>query len=781
MADSTDTKKYLIDIQSNLDKYIKETVESKKRVEELNAQQKELKKSVGENSVAYQTNAAALRDAQKELSNNKKMVDTLTLANNAQKGSYEELYRTWQVAQTQLKLNGDMYTMNAKGVMELNQKYVESKNAVEQAKRGLDAFGKGVADNRLNVGNYSEAIEGAIGKFTAIPGPVGAAATAVKGFGASLKALLLNPVGLAIAAVAAAVTALISVFKNFQPIVEAIERAMSGLQAVFSTIKNIVIGLTTAQENLTESMVGLGNSMRIAYDEGVKWKRLQQELEDATNINAVADAKRKTQIDELLLASRNRTKSEAERMQLIEQALVIEGEQFNERKKLADGEVKLQQDKMTAGKRFTDEEKKMLDEYGVRYAVWIAQKKDVTDKEIKSLSDALVRQEQINNESVSLREKAQNRMDQLQDKEDAKKEKQISEEEKQRQEREKKQQAHLDRMAKIQDDNIKLMFLEAGKDDEKRKAALKAQYDFEVSQKGLSNTEKLILEKEYDNAIFAIEQERVKKSQENLQKEVDDYTKQQEEFKRQDQEMADWKANDDATKFEYQRMQNEGNLEALNQILDQEYNALLQSAEYESMTYNQRILAEEQYNKTKKELSQTRKDIHLLELNMIGGLLGTLGGLFGKQTIAAKALSIAQGTISSIAAGLKAMEELPVGSGPLLRFLTLASVIAAGLVQVKNIVAVKVPGGDSGSSPSLPTAISASAPAQRNFAQQTGSTMFTQPILTQTQLNAIPNQNPLTAEQIANAIAKLPAPRVTVEDINARNAEVKKVEVMATI
>jgi hypothetical protein len=48
-------------------------------------------------------------------------------------------------------------------------------------------------------------------------------------------------------------------------------------------------------------------------------------------------------------------------------------------------------------------------------------------------------------------------------------------------------------------------------------------------------------------------------------------------------------------------------------------------------------------------------------------------------------------------------------------------------------------------------------------------------------LNALPNQNLLTAEQIALAVSKLPAPIVTVEDINAKTSAVQKVEVRANI
>lgn len=127
------------------------------------------------------------------------------------------------------------------------------------------------------------------------------------------------------------------------------------------------------------------------------------------------------------------------------------------------------------------------------------------------------------------------------------------------------------------------------------------------------------------------------------------------------------------------------------------------------------------------------------------------------------------------------MAELPLGSGPVLRFLTLASIIAAGLLQVKNILAVKVPGGGGGASISAPTSITASAPVQRMLAQPVGATIFTQPTLTQPQLNALPNEPSLTAQDIADAISRIPAPIVTVEDINAKTQSMNKINVRANI
>jgi hypothetical protein len=75
----------------------------------------------------------------------------------------------------------------------------------------------------------------------------------------------------------------------------------------------------------------------------------------------------------------------------------------------------------------------------------------------------------------------------------------------------------------------------------------------------------------------------------------------------------------------------------------------------------------------------------------------------------------------------------------------------------------------------VPTSI----PTQRSTAS--GANLFTQPQFTQQQLNAIPNQGGLTNDGIIEAFKSMPAPIVTVEDINARSNQVIKVEQRANI
>jgi hypothetical protein len=213
-------------------------------------------------------------------------------------------------------------------------------------------------------------------------------------------------------------------------------------------------------------------------------------------------------------------------------------------------------------------------------------------------------------------------------------------------------------------------------------------------------------------------------------------------------------------------------------LLDKEYIIYKNSAEFKLLTDNQKLVAEQKYTDAKIQLTKLRQQAELRELELTADIFGSLSELSGKQTVANKAFAIAQALINTYLAGVKAMAELPIGAGPVLRFLTLAAVIAAGLVQVKNILAVDTSGKTAAA---IPSAISSAAPTQKAYASQVGSTVLNQPVLTQAQLNTLPNQNLLTAADIANALKNMPAPIVTVEDINAKIRDVQKVNVRANI
>lgn len=126
-----------------------------------------------------------------------------------------------------------------------------------------------------------------------------------------------------------------------------------------------------------------------------------------------------------------------------------------------------------------------------------------------------------------------------------------------------------------------------------------------------------------------------------------------------------------------------------------------------------------------KELDKASLDSKLTQLNTVGTALGSFSQLAGEQTVAGKALAVAQATISAITGAVQsftAMSSIPI-VGPALGAVAAAGALAAGYANVKKIIAVKVPGQSSGGSISAPSLASAVAPviSANDLNQSTGT------------------------------------------------------------
>jgi predicted nucleic acid-binding Zn-ribbon protein len=173
------------------------------------------------------------------------------------------------------------------------------------------------------------------------------------------------------------------------------------------------------------------------------------------------------------------------------------------------------------------------------------------------------------------------------------------------------------------------------------------------------------------------------------------------------------------------------------------------------------------------------------KLALQGDFAGNLAIIFGENTAIGKAAAVAQTTIATYTAAMEAYKSV-VGVpivGPALAVVAAGAAIATGLKSVKKILAVDsgLPGDSTGASTGLPTSIVTTPVAQRAFSNPVPSSFFTQQQLSQSELNAAQPGNLLTAADIAQAIAELPPPVVTVEDINAKAESKRKVEVRANI
>ncbi len=831
-------KKYIINIESNLDDYIKKADEARKKVDEMIVANLKVQHSETATSEEREKSNASLRNAQKEYSNAKKLVDQAVLANKAQAGSYEQLYRQWNLAQTQLKLMGDAYTVNEKGVRVLSQRYIEQSKVVADAKKALDAFGKGVNDNRLNVGNYTESIKTALGEMRVLPGALGQATGGIQRMIVAAKAFIATPLGAILAAIVGAVTLLVKAFKNSQPLMDAFERVSSAIAATFKVLLDRVsnfaefLGSIFNKElresrreakALNDELIGIEETMsrrekrelRRANKKGLfeeikeeaaaarDLTKAQQDLEDSEIAFIQRKAEMRRQIEELFSSTKDENLTDAERIVNLDKAIALTKEMTAIEVGFAKERARISQERVVQGnstreelraneeaqaaateaeaqgfkeikrlgserfsliKRITDEQRKAIGEQSKIETENFKQTEARLKKEITFVeARKKLAKENLDAQIKAIEDERKARTEGLTGDELLTVERQFQ-----------------DRMLQLRYDYINQVSSAESDATAKQIQLRELQYQEELRLAGENIEKKKQLEIDYQADLVQINQAASIEAQRNLQAEIDAYKVAQESKKQSQIEYDEWNREreliNQENEFQIRELRNEYEFNIERDRLEAKRLLEIEAAERTGADIN---LINEKYSEARKQIDRAELNA---KLELASGFAGNLAQIFGEQTAIGKAAAVAQTAINTYSSAQKSYDALagiPI-VGPALGAVAAAAAVVAGIANVKKILSVKsgLPGDSGGGAP---TSISASAPAQRAFAPAAQSTLFTQPQLSQQQLNALPNQPMLTAEDIAGAVAKLPAPVVTVEDINARTAQSRAVEVRSVI
>lgn len=154
--------------------------------------------------------------------------------------------------------------------------------------------------------------------------------------------------------------------------------------------------------------------------------------------------------------------------------------------------------------------------------------------------------------------------------------------------------------------------------------------------------------------------------------------------------------------FELKKEQLQGQNEEL-QILEAEHNARLVDIETQGVN-------------AVKALDDAQYGYKVATLNKVGDAVTSLGELIGENTVAGKALAIAQATINTFLGATEVLKNpttIPEPYGTIAKIASMVTVIGTGLATVKKIASVKIDGkggGGSASSISAPSIADATAP-----------------------------------------------------------------------
>lgn len=596
--------------------------------------------------------------------------------------------------------------------------------------------------------------------INSLPGATGAAGQGVSKLSAQFKALLANPIVLIITAIVGALTLLYKAFTSTNDGADKMEQIFSGLGAAIDVIRDRVLKIagaiakffsgdfSGAIKDARSAVSGLGDEIASEFKKAAEATRSLQEVEDAMRDLGVSRAKLNRDLAQTKEIITDETATLEEKKKAIEAVRLAEAKQTEQ--ELANARKKLEAIKLKNSLSDTSDED-LQKEADAQAAIYALEEKSASDiralnKQTRSLErqeaekqreaekaaiekQKAIRQQlveftnkltklQQDNELALIKDGYEKELKQLENRiADEKRINQLSFQDK-KITREQLNQLNeaLDKQANIQRDAIN----EKHNDEvAKREAAFQkelADINTKIRLDGITNSrelEKAQLEIGYNEKL-----------QQAMDRYKDDAVKLQamkqalDAQLKADQDKLDAKneEEDAKKKFEDGMKVNAGVLSDPNADFEAKRAALDAEVKLNQEAYDKKTITEAQYLENKKIFSAAAKELDKQELAAklenaakIGNVLEGLANLIGKQTAVGKALAVANATIQTIQSAVSSynsMSSIPI-VGPALGFVAAGLAVAAGVANVKKILAVKVPGSGGGGSvptPAVPTA-----------------------------------------------------------------------------
>lgn len=673
---ATEEKKYLINVESNLDEYTKDVQESTKAVDEWKKKQKEAEQQFGKNSDEYIQATAQLKVAQKEQRQATSTLEKMTAAQKANGTSYNDLYKQWVAAEAQLKSLDGTVQRNADGTITLSDAYKKAKVESERAKAAVDQFNLGVNNGTTSVGQYSKGITDAMrqtglfgGAFNVI-GDVKSkftgAVDGVKKFASSFSTVKAAIASTGIGLLIIAIGSLVTWFKKTAEGGKLMKQAMAAVGEVFNTLVGTLIKTGSLLKNLvTLNFKGMRDDVKAIGDQ---WRNVGNNVRTAINLVTleaklakdkrdflIEEAKLQKNIAVARLNSADVTKKSTERVNELKKAVQGENDLAKERVKLINDELKIAQQKLdlelSKGEKASEEKQRVA---------------ELTAESIKAETEYFNKSKEMAGQISAFQ-------------------KEIA------------QKAFNDKKTRLEAEAI----LAEGNYQKTRKNLIDM-YNLEITQADLTRNQKYLLRAQLDKSLRELDKEYAADTK-NQEKEYLDFLEQiNAEVLASDaklnEDLKAQRASDASDRTETKRIEADGDLYILSDILDEEYSALIQSEEYKASSDARKALLDAQYADQKKKIGQDIADYEIaLDQKVLAqkqqtfeataDLLGATAELMGKNTLIGKSLAIAQATINTYLAASKALASAP---NPVVGAIMAAAAIAMGLVQVKQIMAVKV-------------------------------------------------------------------------------------------
>ena len=700
-----------IDIQALL----KTTSDLKKEIDKIKNSQKELAASGQASSEAFVENEAVLKTLTGAYSQNIKAIQESGKATAQQTDQTELLNLALTQEATSIQEARDQNKLLNKLRNETNTTTKEGQAQLTALNAKLDANNEYIKENadqylkqKINIGNYSESVKdalaslnpfnGGLSGFTQRAQEAGGAGnllknafmqitTGIYGMVKSSLAFIATPIGAIIAAIVVVATTMYNIFKSFTPIVDKVEQIFAGLSATLSVVKNTIISLVTGAQSLGSAFSSLSGDMNKAYDSAVALKQAQQDLDDAIRQTDLTSAKARVEINKLNIQAKDRTKTEAERLAILERAEALEKTVGADRKKNALEALRIAEEQIRINLKATDQEIKNLETNFSKTKAILEEKGTNVDKYTDDYIAAQKAVYEAENQTTVELEKNINKQNKLIDDAEAKQEKANAVAEARRQKQAEAAQKRIDDAITQQESELRLLQEKTRfEEDQIKRAETLAIKEIEILKDKLKN--KKISQTEYDTENLRIQNDIVELQKQKDAEELQRFVELEEKKKLHQEEIDARKAEKAAIDLENSIAATENEFLQMQADFDRAYKAEIAAAEKTGADVN---LINKKYANFQKQIDQ---ELLASKLDSYRQTFNQIGSLFGENTILAKAAAIAEVGISTYQKAFESFAQAKVYfSNPLTVSLGVNAAIQGGLTIAQGAAtAAKISG-----------------------------------------------------------------------------------------
>ena len=666
-----------------LDSLIEKSLELADTKKQLNAALKDEQAQVNAAGKAFKAGALSQEEYRKVISNSTKAQTELTKqmidVNKSISDNNAEIKVNTTLLTSQESSVNALRAQLAKNTKELNAMSAATRNNTDEGKAlatetkeisdKLKEMEKAVGDNRRNVGNYAESVQEARSNTKGLSGATGALASNMTGAVGSVKAfttaLMANPIVAIVGLVLTLISTVEKLMKRNTEMATNLKAAFAPFEVIFSRIldgiTNLLNGVAKAIDWVSTKVVSLLNSIGLISDETAKAANAAKELTRAEQGIFESETDALVTLSAMSRELANQKSLVADQTKSIKERNAAANQGLSTLKQMENIEVgilkqKYEQIKAQNNLSYTSAEDRRKEMEAL--AALQAKQAEYTDKqkELISQRSSFQNQEIAKNSAAAQAAEQAKAQAAIKATEEAEK-----------------------RKRELQQETIKQMEI-----------ALTT-LDLSIKEREASNNtnaEKLANQKELADKSLEIERYRLEQGLITQQEFANRETALRLQTMQMQQKVTDEqnaldkerRAMDEANRKEIEMSEITNQYDLRQAQLDAQYAQEMAAAERVGADTT---LVQQKYEKAKEDLAKARVNA---ELTMAAGLAGQMSSLLGEESAAGKAFGVVQATINTYLGATKALAQ-----GGILGIAQAAIVIAFGMKQVLSIAKQKDP------------------------------------------------------------------------------------------